>query len=198
MQNFSQARRKQPDPAKTIFALLPIAYLLMERRLRHRTWDDLGFKTRTFWADLRANWFWFVLVGLVSQPASALWAKAYFPEYLAHVQARLPFETGVGWATLLPLLTISLFGEELTCRTLIQGRLTPFVGIPIAILIASILFGFAHFAAGPALIVTMDIGLIIVDSILFGIIYARGGNLIVTWAAHLLGDILGLLVIMSI
>ena len=67
-----------------------------------------------------------------------------------------------------------------------------------AILTASILFGFAHFAAGPALIVTVDIGLIIVDSILFGIIYARGGNLIVTWAAHLMGDILGLLVIMSV
>ena len=46
---------------KLIFVLLPIAYLLIERRQRHRTWADLGFKFNTFWADLRANWFWFVL-----------------------------------------------------------------------------------------------------------------------------------------
>jgi hypothetical protein len=41
--------------AKTLFALLPVAYLLIERRLRHRTWADLGFNFRTFGADLRAN-----------------------------------------------------------------------------------------------------------------------------------------------
>jgi len=42
---------------KLIFSLLPIAYLLIECRIRHRTWADLGFKFNTFWADLRANWF---------------------------------------------------------------------------------------------------------------------------------------------
>ena len=184
--------------AKTLFALLPVAYLLIERRLRKRTWAELGFKVRSFWVNLRTNWLLFALTGFIIQPLTALWAKNYFPEYLAHVQARLPFESGMGWSVLLPLLAISLIGEEMSYRTLIQGRLAPFVGIPMAILIASILFGFAHFAAGPALIVAVDIGLIIVDSILYGIIYARGGNLIVTWAAHLLGDIFGLLVIMSV
>lgn len=53
---------------KLVFSLLPIAYLLIERRIRHHTWADLGFKFNTFWADLRANWFWFVLVGIISQP----------------------------------------------------------------------------------------------------------------------------------
>jgi uncharacterized protein len=183
--------------AKTLFALLPVVYLLIERRLRKRAWSDLGFKFKTFLTDLRSNWFWFVLVGLISQPAVALWAKVYFPEYLAHVQARLPFDQGMGWATLLPMLALTLIGEELTYRTLVQGRFTPFTGIPMAVVIASILFGLAHYASGPALIVAVDVGLIMVDSVLFGIIYARSNNLVVTWAAHLLGDILGLLVIMS-
>jgi membrane protease YdiL (CAAX protease family) len=185
--------------AKTIFALLPIFFiLLIERRLRKRSWSDLGFKFSTFWKDLRANWFWFILVGLVSQIFVALWAKSYFPAYLQHVQARLPFGDGVGWAVLIPLLAVFLFGEELTYRTLIQGRLTTFVGTVTAIIAASILFGLTHFAPGAFLIVLAEFGFIFIDSILFGIIYARSNNVIITWSAHLIGDILGLLILSAV
>lgn len=183
--------------ARTLFALIPVAYLLIERRLRKRTWSDLGFRRSSFWADLRANWFLFILLAFLIQPLTALWAKAYFPEYLAHVQARLPFESGMSWGLLLPLLAVSLLGEELTYRTLIQGRLARFLGAPAAIGVASLLFGLAHYAPGPALIVSVDIGLIVVDSILYGMIFARRNNLWVVWLAHLLGDILGLLVLNS-
>jgi uncharacterized protein len=183
--------------ARTLFALIPVAYLLIERRLRKRTWNDLGFSIRTFGADLRANWLLFALTGFLIQPATALWAKAYFPEYLAHVQARLPFDGGIGWGVLLPLLAVSLLGEEMTYRSLLQGRLAPFIGIPLAVGVASLLFGLAHFASGPVLIVAVDIGLIVIDSILYGIIFARRNNLWVVWLAHLLGDIFGLLVLAS-
>lgn len=184
--------------AKTLFALLPVVYLLIERRLRQRTWGELGFNARTFWSDLRANWVLFVLLGFVIQPATALWARAFFPAYLEHVQARLPFESGLSWGVLLPLLAFSLIGEEMTYRTLIQGRLAAFIGIPAAVGVASLLFGLAHFAPGPGLIVLTDIGLIIVDSILYGLIFARRNNLWVVWLAHLLGDILGLIVLVSV
>ena len=183
---------------KTIFALIPVAYLLVERRLRKRTWSDLGFNLRTFWVDLRANWILFFLLGFIIQPAIILWAKAFFPEYLAHVQARLPFESGIGWGILLPLLAISLVGEEMTYRTLIQGRIAPFIGVPLAVGVASLLFGLAHFAPGPGLVVLVDVGLIVVDSILYGIMFARRNNLWVVWLAHLLGDVFGLLVLAAV
>ncbi|MBK8984730.1 MAG: CPBP family intramembrane metalloprotease [Chloroflexi bacterium] len=184
--------------AKTFFALLPVVYLLIERQLRQRTWGELGFNGRTFGADLRANWVLFVLLGFVIQPLTVLWAKAFFPAFLAHVQARLPFETGISWGVLLPLLAISLVGEEMTYRTLIQGRLTPFIGIPAAVGVASLLFGLAHFAPGPGLVVLMDTGLIVFDSILYGVMFARRNNLWVVWLAHLLGDISGLVLLVSI
>ncbi len=181
--------------AKTLFALLPVVYLLVERHLRQRTWGELGFNLRTFWDDLRTNWILFILMGFVIQPAVALWAKVYFPDFLAHVQARLPFETSIPWGVLLPMLAFSLIGEEMTYRTLIQGRLAPFIGIPAAVGVASLLFGLAHFAPGPGLIVLTDIGLIVVDSILYGTMFARRNNLWVVWLAHLLGDIFGLMVL---
>jgi len=184
--------------AKLLFALLPVAYLLIERRLRKRTWGELGFNGRTFWADLRANWLLFALTGFVIQPLTVVWAKAYFTEFLAHVQARLPFESGIGWGVLLPLLAVSLLGEEMTYRTLIQGRLAPFIGIPAAMGVASILFGLAHFAPGPALVVLTDVGLIIVSSLLYGVLFARRNNLWVVWLAHLLGDVFGLMILASV
>jgi uncharacterized protein len=184
--------------AKTIFALIPVAYLLIERLVRKRTWSDLGFSNRTFWGDLRANWLLFALMGFLIQPLTALWAKAFFPDFLAHIQARLPFESGIGWGVLLPILAVSLLGEEMTYRTLIQGRLTPYIGIPAAVGVASLLFGLAHFAPGLGLVVFTDIGLIIIDSILYGAMFARRNNLWVVWLAHLLGDIGGLLVLASV
>lgn len=184
--------------AKTLFALLPVAYLLVERRLRQRTWGELGFNVRTFWADLRANWLLFILLGFVIQPLVALWARTYFPAFLAHVQARLPFESGISWGVLLPLLAFSLMGEEMTYRMLIQGRLAPFLGVPAAIGVASLLFGLAHFASGLIVVVLTDIGLIVVSSIMYGVIFARRNNIWVVWLAHLLGDIFGLVTLASI
>lgn len=183
--------------AKTVFALLPIAYLLIERRLRRRTWGELGFNARTFWDDLRANGALFILLAFVIQPVTVVLARVWFPAFPEHVQARLPVETGMAWGLLLPLLAISLVGEEMTYRTLIQGRLTPFVGIPAAVGIASLLFGLAHVAPGPLWVVVTDVGLIVVDSILYGVMFARRNNLWVVWLAHLLGDISGLMALIS-
>ncbi len=183
--------------AKTLFALLPVAYLLVERRLRGRAWRELGFSLRTFWVDLRANWILFILLGFLVQPAIVFWAKASFPEYMAHVLARLPFDSSAVWTGLLPLLAFSLIGEEMTYRTLIQGRMAPFIGVPAAVAVASLLFGLAHFSPGPAAVVLTDIGLIFSASILYGVMFARRNNLWPVWLAHLLGDITGLLALMS-
>ena len=184
---------------KLVFSLLPIAYLLIERRIRQRTWADLGFRFSTFWADLRANWFWFVLVGIISQPAWLLIERAAVPEIVDHIINRLPFPlTAAGLLVYAAPLAIALIGEELTHRTLIQGRLTPFIGAPAAIVVASLVFGISHYSPGPFTLVVLDIGSIIFDSILFGVIYARSNNLIVAWAAHFLGDILGLICLISI
>jgi len=183
---------------KLIFVLLPIAYLLIERRQRNRTWTDLGFKFNTFWADLRANWFWFVLVGIISQPAWFLIERVVAPEIVNHIVERLPFPATAGGLFVYAIpLAIILIGEELTHRTLIQGRLTPFIGTTAAIAVASLVFGVSHYSPGPFAVVALDISSIIFDSVLFGIIYARSNNLIVSWAAHLLGDILGLVFLIS-
>lgn len=178
---------------KTLFALIPVIYLIIERRLRQRAWYELGFSIHTFWGDLKTNWVLFILLGFIIQPGIVLWAKTGFPEYLAHIQMRLPFESGVQWGVLLPLLAFSLLGEEMTYRSFLQGRLSAALGIPAAITASSILFGLAHFAPGNPLAVITDISLIMVSSCLYGTMFARRANIWPVWLAHLVGDIFGLL-----
>jgi uncharacterized protein len=183
--------------AKTLFFLLPIIYLLVERWARKRTWAEIGFKFNTFWDDLRANWGLVLLVGVAIQVVVIYWANAYFPEFLAHVARRLPL-SAAALLGLAPILAISLLGEELSFRSLFQGRLTPYVGVPLAILISSMAFGFAHFNPGHFNVVAVDIGLVVLDSLIFGAIYARSGNILVAWLAHFLGDVVALAMLISL
>jgi len=183
--------------AKSVFAFLPIVYLLVERWLRKRSWTEIGFKFNTFWADLRANWGLVLLVGVIIQVIVVVGARAFFPEFLAHVAGRLPVSASA-LLGVLPLLAILLLGEELSFRSLFQARLTPFWGLTLAILVSSLAFGFAHFNPGPINVVAVDIGLIMLDSFVFGIIYARSGNVLVAWLAHFLGDVVALTLMISL
>ena len=44
----------------------------------------------------------------------------------------------------------------------------------------------------------MDIGLIMLDSFIFGAIYARSGNVPVVWLTHFLGDVVALILMISL
>lgn len=48
-----------------------------------------------------------------------------------------------------------------------------------------------HYSPGPLGVVVADLGLIVIDSILYGAIFARSKNIFVSWMAHALVDIVG-------
>lgn len=176
---------------KTPFVLLPLVYVFVERLMRRRSWAELGFRPKAIVRDVAANWPLIVLVGIVIQFLVVWTARTWAPAYLDHVLARLPFtlEQVVG---LLPLLMLAALGEEISYRALFQARLSWFIPTPVAIGLVSVAFGLAHWAAGDPVIVATDIGLIIVDSVIYGIIFARTHNVFVAWIAHLLANLFAL------
>ena len=62
----------------------------------------------------------------------------------------------------------------------------------------SLLFTLLHYSAGDRAVVTMDLMLVFVDSVIYGAIYARSQNLWAEWLAHWLADLvaLGLMVLL--
>lgn len=176
---------------KVVSVFLPIAYLLIERWLRNRPWAELGFDGRGIRSALAANWFLILLDVLVIQAAIALLAKAFWPAFLVHVESRIPLLDTTQPVALLGMLLVATLGEEMTYRSLFQERLSWFIKPPIAIVVVSLIFGLMHWSAGDLAVTIVDVALVTLDSILFGLIFARGRNLYVAWLTHLLADVVG-------
>ena len=113
------------------------------------------------------------------------------PAFLDHVIARLPFTIGQT-ADYLLLLLVGTLIEEISFRALFQERLSWFIPAPAAIGIVSVVFGIGHWAKGDPVIVMIDVLLVIADSVLYGIIFARSKNVYVAWIAHFLADLFAL------
>lgn len=180
---------------KRVSVLFVIAYLFIERHLRHRSWEALGFDRRGIKPALAANWFLIVLVAVLVQLAVFLLAGAFLPAFVTHVKSRIPFFDATQFVQLVLLLLFTTLGEEMAYRALFQERLSWFIGTPLAIILVSVVFGVVHIAPGDPGVVAIDVVLVILDSLLFGLIFSRGKNIYVTWLAHFLGDVVGIVLL---
>jgi membrane protease YdiL (CAAX protease family) len=180
-------------PLKGIAVFLPLIYFFVEARLRHRTWAELGFKPREFLRAVQRNWLWILLVGVVVQIVVIVGAQFFYPAFLEHVRSRVPLLDNLQLLTIIGALLVTTLIEEVTFRAFFQERLAWFVGTPTAILAAALLFGVMHIASGALFVVALDVGLVVLDGILYGIIFARGQNIFAAWFAHFLADVTGIL-----
>jgi membrane protease YdiL (CAAX protease family) len=178
--------------------LIPVAYLIIERPLRQRAWSESGFHLKSLPQDLLHNLGWVLLVSIGFQALSVFGAYFFLPEYSSHIIARLPFDVHTFDSSVLSILLVATLGEEIIYRALFQKRLSDFLPVPAAILLSSLVFALMHYAPGPALIVFIDLALIVVDSIVYGIIFARSNNVFASWIAHLLADVVGILFLLII
>lgn len=173
---------------RILFAILPTVYFFIERRQRRRTWTEVGFN---FWAiprDLSANLFLILLVSVFIQFLVFWIAKIWMPSFIDHVIARTPISINQ-LAKYIPILILGALWEEVNFRALYQERLSWFVPQPIAIFIVSVFFGIGHWAKGDPTLVMVDVLLVIIDSIIYGIIFARSKNIFVVWIAHFLANL---------
>jgi uncharacterized protein len=176
---------------KILSILIPMAYLIIERPLRHRGWAEIGFNFRGIPAGLRQNLGWILLVGVGTQALAAFCSYYFIPEYFQHILARLPIDVSSFSAALIISLGISTLGEEILYRGLFQARISAFLSSGAAIALTSTVFALMHYAPGATLIVIIDLFSVLVDSLIYGIIFQRSKNIFVAWIAHFLADIVG-------
>jgi uncharacterized protein len=172
---------------RTLFVIAPMVYFFIERRIRRRTWKDVGFDLRSIPGDMAANGFLILLVSIIIQFLVVWVAKIRAPEFIDLVISRLPFAVDQT-AHYLPVLLVAILCEEISYRALFQERLSWFIPAPLAIVTVSLMFGIAHFTRGNPVIVLVDILLVILDSVIYGIIFNRSKNIFVVWFAHFLAD----------
>lgn len=180
---------------------LPLMYVLIERRIRKRKWQEIGFKSADLLRDLRANWHLFLLVVIVIQPSVIVGSRFWWPELFGQFTTRVEFLLDLygqvaPLATFFLLIAIAALLEEIIYRGFVQERIGWFTKDGIAIFAASLLMGIAHLTSGEPIAMFADILLVILDSIIYGLIYMRSRNVVVAWAAHLAADYVGLTLIL--
>jgi membrane protease YdiL (CAAX protease family) len=174
---------------------VPVVYALVEARFRRRSWQELGITRSGVVKGVTSNWHLFVIVLLVLQILIPWMSSLFWPDYLQHIVGRLPWSQSESIEALLGFLlvaTFSTFIEELVFRGLTQERLGWFIPQSSAIVVASILFGFSHWAPGHPVVVLADIFGVILDGIFYGWICFRSRSILVSWTAHFLSDVVGL------
>jgi membrane protease YdiL (CAAX protease family) len=185
--------------AKGLIIFLPVAYALVELRFRHRPWKELGVSRTGFVKVVNANWYLLVIVVMVLQTLIPWMSSLLWPDYLQHIVARLPWYPSTGIVALLVFLLLTAFStfiEELVFRGLTQERLGWFIPQSVAIGATSVLFGASHWAPGNPVVVLADISGVTLDGIFYGWIYSRSRSILVSWIAHFLSDVVGLIMLL--
>jgi uncharacterized protein len=181
-------------PYKLAGILIVIAYLVIERILRKRTKEEIGFNFKGIPLGIRENWLFIVLVVFITPLVTILIGKLFVPEYFTHVLGRVtPYVKTDSMDKLFGQLLALAFGEEIVFRAFLQGRLSLFINPRLAILLSSIVFAAVHFSPGVGIVVAMDLLSVFVDSLLFGIIFKRSNNVFVSTIAHFLGNSFGMI-----
>ncbi|MBX4262858.1 CPBP family intramembrane metalloprotease (plasmid) [Clostridium estertheticum] len=184
---------------KGLAQIAPIVYFFIERLRRNRTWSEVGFKFRNTLSDIKYNWYWIALVVLGFQLLIILVGKYILPDYIGYVRERVPMI--ISTSTIISMIITIIIGaflEEIAFRSLFQERLSWFINPTFSILITSIVFGSMHFSKGLPLIVSFDIFGIIIDSIVYGIIYNKTKNIFASWLTHFLADIIAVILILTL
>lgn len=178
---------------KGIAVIGPIVYFLVENKLRNRTAKESGLTFAKFSKVLRMSWYFILLVGIVMQLFYSFMYSQFFPDVMKHVVSRVPLNLSDINIQLILSIIILAFGEEIAFRGLIQGRLNRLVPTWAAILLTSILFALMHLSKGAPSVVVLDLLSVFIDSLLFGIIFARTKNIFASSIGHILANTVALL-----
>jgi len=187
-----------------IFGYIMAIVYAISRVTRHgRPVQELGIK-RGFVRDFRRVWYFFgidaVLFQLLPPTLGIAFVFGQYNAVLKDITGRLTINFGslsgaYAIGGLLAAALILTLMEEVVFRVTIQERTSWFIGTPLAIIFAAVLFGLIHFVGTTGLTpaAVLDVVGVMIDGTFFGIIYAKTHNLAVTWMTHYVADAMGVL-----
>ena len=155
--------------------------------------SESGLSFKRFFSDLKKpGVIPLIFFMLVLTPAQMLLSKAVFGRaYIDHVLGRV----NMPGLDQLPLLlfnqTVAVLGEEIEFRAFFVGKgMKHFPFWPLTA-VSAVLFAAAHFVTGAPGIVAWDLGGILIDAILFAILYRKTGNCLISFVPHFLNNMIG-------
>jgi len=186
----------KPAGLAIIFA---IPYLLIEGKINKTSSEDMGFKIKSTFSDVKRYW-WLIAAPVALGVLSIFLSKFILPEFYEHVLERITPMLSFNKAFMLmpPQLLILAFGEEITFRAFLQTKYCNVIGPFWAIIVTSLIFALAHLSTGSPIIIIYDLAFIFFDSLLYGLLYDKTQNIYVCTISHFLANLAGIYILLAI
>ena len=160
---------------------------------------ESGLRFKSFFDDLKKQGvILLVLLPVGSAVATLLIGDMVFKGAFAiHVLGRA---NGMLSFDKIPILMVQIviaaLGEEIAWRGFFLGKSMRILPFWLCAILSSLLFAIAHISSGSIELVSYDIFMIFVDSIIYALIYKKSGNCLISALSHILGNATGILLIM--
>lgn len=123
-------------------------------------------------------------------------AKLFVPEFLVHLAERTDFLSFDKMLIMVAELIIAALGEEIAWRGFFLNQLSKKINFVPCLLITSCLFAICHLSAGSVVVIVYDLTFIIINAVLYGLVYKRTNNIIVSTISHFLSNLFSVLIIL--
>lgn len=139
-----------------------------------------------------------VLMPIASSIICNVIARLFLPEFIEHLSERTDFLTFDKILFLVVELVVAAFGEEIAWRGFYLNQLCKKIPLIPSLLISAILFSICHFSMGSIVVVLYDLLFIVIDAVLYGIVYKKTNNIIVSTISHFLANLFSVFTILLI
>ena len=179
--------------------LVGILFFFVLEYLEKKSHIESGLRFKSFFDDLRKpGVILLVLLPVGSAAATLLIGDMVFKgAFTSHVLGRTD---GMLSFDKIPLLMIQIIiaalGEEIAWRGFFLGKSMRILPFWLCVILSSLLFAIAHISSGSVGLVSYDIFMIFVDSIIYAMIYKKSGNCLISALSHILGNTTGILLLM--
>lgn len=144
--------------------------------------------------DLKVTFL--VLLPIAADIVCYVLAKLLVPEFLEHLAERTDFLSFDKIAILVVELIIAALGEEIAWRGFFLNQLSKKINFFSCLLITSCLFAICHISAGSVVVVVYDLTFIVINAVLYGLVYKRSNSIIVSTISHFLSNLFSVLIIL--
>ncbi len=156
------------------------------RMFDRKSLEEFGIKLHGFNKAIKENWFLIISPIVVVNPF-AIVIQWIFPALSEHVIGRVPINLSA--SPLIVLTQVVILGpliEEALFRGFLQRYTAFFAPKYAAIIFASVVFAFSHWASGDILFIALDLIFIFTRGCIYGLIYARTENALISFIPHAL------------
>ena len=179
--------------------LIGIFFFFVLEHFDKKSHIESGLRFKSFFDDLKKQGvILLVLLPVGSAVATLLIGDMVFKGAFAiHVLGRA---NGMLSFDKIPILMVQIviaaLGEEIAWRGFFLGKSMRILPFWLCAILSSLLFAIAHISSGGIELVSYDIFMIFVDSIIYALIYKKSGNCLISALSHILGNATGILLIM--